>query len=449
MDARSAAPDASAPTDHRAKRRDSATRTIRILTALIVVAVAAPLFLHYTGFRPAKELDGLRYPRIFKYSFRTTPGLAPHHGIDFSQIWLSARKMSAGETVYYPVENKTWRREWSSTYHPFIHWLYAPLGRVAFQPALIAHNLAGIAAMLLAAGLALRSAGCGAAFPSVAAAMLAAMYLTPIGLFHLERGQMDVFVATSIICIVALFLRGGRGWAIAAALVSTLKVQAWIFVGFYWAVGAALWGLRDRNLWWTPGVILALNLVFLRQVLQWVDSFLYVAGNTSYFGPSFTRTMPEGLAFALPFVSVAAVAVTAAAALARGERWRDAGERRALLRRISFPFAATLAVQTICATPVTHDYRLIALLGLLPVLVIWCADGEEIGRWLRGGVCAAFVVLMLFALRVKPVTALAFVNVAQVLALLSLFFLATTLALAARRGAASTEPPGAGFPARA
>lgn len=403
----------------------------------MILAMAWPLFAHYTGFRPAQELQGLRYPKIFKYTFRVTPGFAPNHGIDFSQIWLSARKMSAGETVYYPVENKTWRREWSSTYHPFIHWLYIPVGKLAFPLALVLHNLVGIGAMLLASALALRRAGCGAAIPAVSVTILAGMYLTPIGLFHLERGQMDVFVATSIVCISALFLNGSRGWAIAAGLVATLKVQAWIFVGFYWGIAAALWGLRDRNLWWTPGAILALNVIFLKQVLQWVDSFLYVANNTSYFGPTFTRTMPESLAFGLPFLSVALVGATAIGALAARGQLADEAARRRTLRRISFPFAATLAIQTICATPVTHDYRLIALLGLLPVLAIWCAQGEEVGRWLRGSVCTAFVVLMLFALRVYPLTTLAFVNVAQVLALLSFFFLGTTLALAARRGTAS------------
>ena len=411
-------------------------RTNRWIVAALVVAVASPLFIHYTGFLPAKELSGLSYPKIFKYSFRTTPGRAPHHGIDFSQIWLSAGRLSADEPVYYRVDKEKWRREWSSTYHPVIHWLYLPLGKLAFPTALVLHNLAGIGLLLLASGLALRRAGCAQAIPSVSAAIVAAMYLTPVGLFHLERGQMDVFVAASIVCVVTTFVHGGRAWAIATGVISMLKVQAWIFVGFYWLLAAALWGLRDRSVWWVPATILGLNLIFLDQVTDWVPSFLYVANNTSYFGPTFTRILPEWFAFGLPFISTLLVAGCAGAALAARGQIADADARRQLLARISFPFAATLTLQTVCGTPVTHDYRLIAFLGLLPVLAIWCARGEGVPAWLRRASCIGFGLMLMFALRVYPLTTLSFLNLAQLLLMFSLLLLLATLILATRRNTA-------------
>ena len=43
----------------------------------------------------------------------------------------------------------------------------------------------------------------------------AAMYLTPSGLLHVERGQMDIYVAASMLTTLAPFRSGGRGWAIA------------------------------------------------------------------------------------------------------------------------------------------------------------------------------------------------------------------------------------------
>ncbi|MBW2271182.1 MAG: hypothetical protein JRH16_21740 [Deltaproteobacteria bacterium] len=419
------------------QRLRTAIRTNRWIIAALVVAVASPLFIHYTGFKPAKELSGLTYPKIFKYSYRTTPGRAPHHGIDFSQIWLSAGRLSAGQPVYHPVDKAKWRRRWSSTYHPVIHWLYVPLGRVAFPTALVVHNLAGIGLLLLVSALALRRAGCTQAIPSVLVAILAAMYLTPVGLFHLERGQLDVFVAASIVCVVTAFVRGGSAWAIAAGAISMLKVQAWIFVGFFWLVAAALWGLRDRNVWWVPATILGLNLIFLYQVIDWVPSFLYVANNTSYFGPTFTRILPRWFAFGLPFVSTALVGVCAYAALAARGQLADTDARRQLLARISFPFAAALTLQTVCGTPVTHDYRLIALLGLLPVLATWCARGEGVPAWLRRASCIGFGLMLMFALRVAPLTTLSFLNVAQLLLAFSLLFLLATLTLAVRRGTTS------------
>ena len=71
----------------------------------------------------------------------------------------------------------------------------------------------------------------------------------------------------------------------------------------------------------------------------------------------------------------------------------------------------------------THDYRLVALLGLIPALSIWCARGEDVPAWLRRTLCGAFVLLMVCAMRIKPFTTLSFVNLAQVLAAFSFLFL--------------------------
>ena len=135
--------------DARRSRLRTAMRTNRWIVAVLVAAVALPLFIHYSGFRPARDLMGLGYPVIHKYPFRSPPGFEPHQGLDFSQIWLSARRMSSGKQVYYPVDQKKWRREWSSTYHPLTHWLYRPIGKLPFPTALVLHNLAGIGLLLL------------------------------------------------------------------------------------------------------------------------------------------------------------------------------------------------------------------------------------------------------------------------------------------------------------
>jgi hypothetical protein len=396
------------------------------------LAVAYPLFIYFTGFEPARRLSGLYYPRIHGYNLRPTPSHREYHGLDFSQVYLSARRLSSGEVVYYPIEDrdfKQWRRRWSSTYHPLIHWLYIPIGKLDFRTALIVHNLMGVALILLCAALVLRSAGCLGAFPSLAGVVLAAMYLTPTGLLHLERGQMDVYVAASFICIMALFGAGGWGWAIATGVLSTLKVPAWVFVGFYWSVGAALWGLRERTAWLVPGSILVLNLVLLSQVRDWLPAFFYVAENTSRAGPSFGRILPNLLAFSLPFVSTLAVAATSFAVLRARSRWADAASRRQLLGRISFPFAATLALQTVCGTPVTHDYRLVALLGLLPALAVWCARAEPIPSWLRHAVSVGFALVFLMAMRVRPFTVMGYDVMAYALLFSSFCFLAVALYL--------------------
>lgn len=424
-----------------ARRLRIATRTCQLLVAVMVVAIAAPLFLHYTGFAPGRRLAGLPYPQIHNYQLRLTPGQGLNHGIDFSQIWLSARKLSAGEEVYFPVKRTTWRRKWSSTYHPLIHWLYIPLGKLTFQAALIVHNLFGIALMLGCSALALRQAGCQAAFPSTATLIVSAMYLTPTGLLHVERGQMDLYVAASMLCMTALFFSGGRGWAIATGILSTLKVQAWIFVGFYALLAAPLFSLRERNIWWVPATIAVASLAFWGQLFEWLPSFWYVAENTSTHGATFIRILPKLTAFALPLLSSAAVGLACFLGLRGAGRLRDLEARRGLLMRVSFPFAATLAIQTVCGTTVTHDYRLVAFLGLLPALCVWCVRAEGISMGLRRSTALAYALLLLVALRVPPFMTISYDNVAYLLLACSLLFAGIAAYLASDSD--SIEPSGA------
>ncbi|MDB4433361.1 hypothetical protein N9166_01355 [bacterium] len=421
-----------------------AIRANKLVLTVLVVAVAYPIAVHYTGFKPVHQLSKLDYPRLVGYKDRLIPPDREMHGIDFSQIYFAAQNWSNDRPVYFPVDLAKWRREWSSTYHPLIHWLYIPISKLSLRDALVAHNLLGISLLLLCSLLALRSAGTLSAFPSIAAVCLAVMFLTPTGLMHLERGQMDLFTAASYVCILALFNGGGGGWAVAAGVFSTLKVHAWLCIGLYWCAAAALWGMRERVLWLLPATILVLTLVFLNQVLDWIPAFLYVAENTSARGPSFTRILPVWLAYALPIASTLAVTGFCFASLHRQRRLADMAFRRRLLSRISFPFAAALALQAMGATPVTHDYRLVALLGLLPALAVWCGRSESVPWWLRNAVSFGYAFFLVIAMRVPPFFKMPYDDVAYTMLALSLCFLAIALYLASPRVADPMEIPGGG-----
>lgn len=416
------------------KRLASAILVNWLLVGALGVAVASPLFLHFTGFEPVSALrKPPRYPWLVGYRLRTPPDLGRMHGLDFSQVWQASRDWSAGDDVYHPVDFRKWRREWSSTYHPLTHWLYIPISQLRFSHALVIHNLAGISLLLLCGVLALRRAGCLRAFPSVAAVSLASMYLTPTGLLHLERGQLDIFVAAAMLCVITLFSGGGRGWAVATAVISTLKVSAWPFIALYSSAAVVFDGLRKRGSWWLPATLVALNLVFLSQVRHWIPAFLYVAGDSSPAGPTFGRVLPAGLAQTLPLASTLLVAAAGYGALRAQGYWADVDQLRRLLIRISFPFGVALALQTICATPVTHDYRLVALLGLLPVLPIWCVHADSVAPGLRQAASLGFAVVLALAMRVQPFTGLSHANLAQALLASALGFLALALYLAAAR----------------
>ena len=186
---------ATAPAHQR--RLASAIRANKIILTALVVAVAYPIAIHYTGFKPVQDLEHLDYPGLAGYELRMVPSLEKVHGIDFNQIYSAARNLSHDRPVYFPVDPVKWRREWSSTYHPLIHWLYLPISKLSLRDALVVHNVLGVSLLLICFLLSLRSTGCVSAFPSVVGVSLAVMFLTPTGLMHLERGQMDLFAAAS------------------------------------------------------------------------------------------------------------------------------------------------------------------------------------------------------------------------------------------------------------
>ena len=84
------------------KQLRAATRANALVVAAIVAALALPLAAHYTGFAPAGELKALKYPGLQWYVMRLTPA-TNHHGLDFSQIWYSAKFLEAGKPVYFKI----------------------------------------------------------------------------------------------------------------------------------------------------------------------------------------------------------------------------------------------------------------------------------------------------------------------------------------------------------
>ena len=206
-------------------------------------------------------------------------------------------------------------------------------------------------------------------------------------------------------------------------------------------MAAPLGGLRRWAVWWAPATIVLLNLAFFDQVQKWLPAFLYVAENKSEGGPSFTRILPRTLAFALPLVTTLAIGAASFASLRFRQVLGNEAARRELLERISVPFAAALAIQTVCGTPVTHDYRMVAFLGLLPGLAIWCQRAPSIAAWVRNTVALAYGAMLIVAMRVRPFTGLSHDTLTWVLLLASLGFLLAALGLALSTGTRRTTRP--------
>lgn len=398
--------------------------TCKVLILIILSSVVLPVIVHHIGMKSISDIQ-LSYPGLGGYTQRETPGMEGVRGLDFSQVYLSAHDVRAGKEIYYPVKYKVWRRKWSTTYHPLTTWLYLPLSYLPFKWAFVTHNSLSIALLLFTAYFALRRTQCKGCFPLIASTMLVFLFFTSPGLLHLERGQFDLFTATAYVGVFSLFYSSSVFWAVFTGFISSLKITSWVFITFYWLCGALIIGMNRRMLL-LPLTILLLLMLFLFQLDNWLPALLYVEFDHSNYGPSFTRILPRFASKSLPVFSTAIVSASALGMLAKR---KSNSSPVTLFGVISFPLAACLTLQAMGFTNVTHDYRLIAFLGLIPCLAIWAATNKEIPQKITHLVSYVFGLSLLPVFRVPPFAHLSYDVVAYCMLGFSFFFLLVALVL--------------------
>ena len=70
--------------------------TCKVLICIVLSAVIFPIFVHHIGVKPVSEIRR-PYPKIVMYKLRKTPGMDGAHGLDFSQMYLSAQNFAEGQ----------------------------------------------------------------------------------------------------------------------------------------------------------------------------------------------------------------------------------------------------------------------------------------------------------------------------------------------------------------
>lgn len=319
-------------------------------------------------------------------------------GSDFAQVYYSAKALRHGESQYNPktpeYQDRFGRKP---NYPPFTNRLYIPLSLLPYSQAVIFHNFVSLAVFLGLAVYMLRVFNLQNYTWKSLALFLLLYFYTPLGFAHFERGQFDLWVASSYLLLFScLFLhRRYTLPAIASGLFGAIKWSSAPFIGTFSLLG--LVG-SDRKKGWIfllPGLAMGLTaLAFLPEVKEYWPSLQRYEFNASPAGISFMYFMPRVAAKALQITSCGIV-LALTLLLHKG---RD--QRLAAFKAISFPFALTMFIQGMCYGTISFEYRIVSIFGLLPPFLIWIEQGGIRSASLKVAMSAFFAVFLFVSFRV-------------------------------------------------
>lgn len=334
------------------------------------------------------------------YGVIAVPGTDGASGSDFSQVYFGAAAVRHGASAYGPDVHPYCRHP---AYPPLIIRLYVPLTALRFPHALLVHNLAQFGVFLGALVWALVAFGCRVAIigPTVVLTMLA-VFLSPIGIAHFERGQFEFYCAGSIALGTASVFGRSRRLVLPSALLASLKWSCLPFLGVFSALAGVLGG--------APLLVLVLVAVVPLTLAGHSPDEIrgYLDGVRSWEtrgpkGISFAQFIP---ADALPWWSAKLVLPAIAATIVVMFLLRSRNRRTWQLdwNAMSFPVAFALALLGLGYGQVAYEYRAVQLLGVLPLGVAWMSDSPPLQRRRRYLAVGAAVFVVLVALHLYPLT---------------------------------------------
>jgi hypothetical protein len=347
--------------------------------------------------RPVKlPPPGLPVPPLSVHGTAAGDAARDALGADFSQVYYSAQALRHGDSAYAPADpafrDRFGRR---SNYPPLVNWLYQPLARLDYAEALLIHTFGTL--LLFVGTTVWVMAGMGLARHLGRVLVLCGLlyFYTTNGFFHLERGQFDLIVASSIALTFALVFaeRNRLGHAVVAGLSAAVKYSSLPFLGSLCWLGFL--GSQRRNRW-AYVVALAIvpltALVFYRQMHEYLPSLRQYELEAEPRGVTFCHIMPRAVAKS---VQVGCMLVFSA--------WYWFGvpkaSRSSVLAGVSLPYALAMAAQGICFGTQSFEYRSVMFLGLIPALYVWVekSPARAADKIL---VAVMFAVFLVVALRV-------------------------------------------------
>lgn len=323
-----------------------------------------------------------------------SPGVA---GADFSQVYTSALALRHGESAYLPT-SPAYADRFHRTpgYPPLTNWIYLPLSFLPYPAALVAHEVGSMLLFLATAAGLLWAMGLIRLVGPMALALGSLLFLSPVGLTFMERGQFDLLVATAmLLCVSCVWLpRGQVPLTLAAGLLGAMKWTALPFLGGFAGI-AFLHDQRPRH--WAyllvPVTMVVATVSFGRALLEFWRVIVEFELTPAPVGLTLQHFLPHWPA---KVVAPAVVAGLAGLLYVAGPR----AARPQLLRAICLPAALTLVLLTLLFGTMSFEYHSVTLLGMIPVLIVWLMRAEHVGAWTQGLATAAYGLLLCLAMRV-------------------------------------------------
>lgn len=316
-------------------------------------------------------------------------------GADFSQVYFASLALRHGESGYTPVtpfyQDRFGR---PPGYPPFTNWVYQILAHFSYPTALLIHTMAVIIIFILAFYLFTRRLALWSYFWPILGVFIVLYFYTPIGLFHLERGQFELYVAAAFLLFMLCLIteRGGFAIAILCGILASLKWSSLPFLSTFGILVFLVSGACERKKLLTiAAVMVMLMALFPSQLLEYLQVIRHYELETEEpLGYSFLYLLPVAMAKAIPLVTM----IILAALLLR----LSGGARKSRFHAASLPMALALALQGIGFGTLVNEYHALDLLAFLPVLPFWLERASvpfKHKRW----VVILFALLLVFLFR--------------------------------------------------
>jgi hypothetical protein len=388
--------------DGRVNQRKQGFQPRHLLWGLCLAVLSAQAYATAANDWSLLRETRLEYPMSAKPYYPFLPvnadgGGRASLGADFSQVYYAASAIRHGDAPYAPrhaeFRDRLGRRP---NYPPFTNHVYVPLTFLSYPDALVVHTLAGLVIFLGLTLFVLGRLGLRHHAVGLILATLLLVLQTPIGFSHIERGQFDLFVASSFLLVASSIYVGSAALAFTAvgACFGALKWTAVpVLLAFSLAGLVASTTVRRRLAYWAIPVVLGLSaMVFASELRDYWPSVQHYELQGGAVGMSLEHLLPSAGAKAVPILSVLGFL---ALFLLRTRRDSDPA---IVLQAVAVPFGLAVALQSLCMFRIAYEYRAVALLGFLPVVVIWMERATSVRWGLRmvGGILVGVFFVLAF-----------------------------------------------------
>ncbi|MBF0594299.1 MAG: hypothetical protein HQL22_04960 [Candidatus Omnitrophica bacterium] len=247
-------------------------------------------------------------------------------------------------------------------YPPLLYFLYnKTFCNFSFPTATLLHLFSQILLLVLASFYILCYYNLAIMIIPVTVIYCAVLFLTPIGLFWLERGQFDIYVALSIMFFLFAAIESKSPFFALSAIFMSLKptifpfyIQAFIvYLAFNWNLE------KLKHLAIFISLILVTLIIFPNCWMPYLLSCIdYQTNYSSHI--TLIKTFP-----ALLLTFLLAINLTAYLTSLFVNRNKN------ILQNTFLPYMSSICVLSLSLASINFEYRIIALLGFIPMIFVW------------------------------------------------------------------------------